>query len=163
MVSVNNPLTRPRELALGFHMGNNRSCREQERERICSLLPGEAVPQVHGGGPVTREGVQGRLLSAALPGRTEGFYPPGSSSVRAEANGSSTSQLLQLQPLPAWVATGNHVGKPTPGPASACLSADAFIPPCGAIPSSFNTNFTISIATWQGKDYEIKLPLILHW
>lgn len=49
------------------------------------------------------------------------------------------------------------MGKPAPGPDSACLSADAFIPPCGAVPSSFNTNFTISIATWQGRDYEIKI------
>lgn len=81
MVPAYNPPTRSREVALGFHMGNNKLCRDEERKGICSLLPGEAVPQGHGGGLATGEGVQGRMLSPALPRQTEGCRLPEPSSV----------------------------------------------------------------------------------
>lgn len=101
MVPVCNPLTKPREVALGFHMGNNRSCRDEEKEGICWLPLREAAPRGPGAGSATREGSPGRVLSPALPGRTEGCCPSKPSWVWAEASAGGSSQLWQLQPLAA--------------------------------------------------------------
>lgn len=108
-------------------------------------------------GRIAGERVRGRMLRPALPRQTGGFRPPEPSLFWAEVSAGSTSQLLQLQPLPAWVATGTtwesqhqHQLQPASWPMPSCYCVEQF-------PGSFNTNFTISIATWHGKDYEIKI------
>lgn len=100
MVPACNPPTQSREVALGFHMGNNRLCRDEEREGICSLLLEGAAPQGPGGGLAAGEGSLGRVLGPALPRQMEGCRLPEPSLVRAEANAGGSSQLSQLKPLP---------------------------------------------------------------